>query len=263
MPLFRSSEELEETVRRRMVRGRPKRTRHEAWWSRPASLQPMRRGTLPERVADQIRRRILLGELKGGTRLESGTAMARSAKVGLAVIREALAQLRGEGLVRIRHGVGVFVVARPRRAKLIRTARRTAGRRELAQLRMALEPMAAASAAARVTDARITELRLLLGERELARHSGDAHSFATTDIALHRAVFRMSGNRLAATSVELAGPMLLGEFEARAAMLATDVHLQRLHERLIDAIEMRRATTARRAALAIAEREGRRSVPPP
>jgi GntR family transcriptional repressor for pyruvate dehydrogenase complex len=263
MPLFWSSEELEEAVRRSGARGKFKRTRHDAWWSRPASLQPMRRGTLPERVAYQIRRQILLGELKGGTRLESSPAMAKSAKVGLAVIREALAQLRGEGLVRVRHGVGVFVVRRPRRAKMIRAARRAAGRRELTQMRAALEPMAAASAATRVTDARVLELRLLLGERELARHTGDAHRFAATDVALHRAVFRMSGNQLAATSVELAGPMLLGDFEARAEMLATDVNLQRLHGRLVDAIEMGRVTTARRAALAIAEREGRRSIRPP
>ncbi|HYN64483.1 MAG TPA: FCD domain-containing protein [Candidatus Limnocylindrales bacterium] len=214
-------------------------------------------------MADQIRRRILLGELKGGTRLESGAAMARSAKVTISVIREALAQLRGEGLVRIRHGVGVFVVAKPRRAKMIRAARRTAGRRELTQLRMALEPMAAGAAATRATNARVLELRLLLGERDLARHTGDARRFAETDIALHRAVFRMSGNQLAATSVELAAPMLTGEFEARAEVLATDVHLQGLHGRLVDAIEMGRVTTARRAALAIAEREGHQSRQPP
>jgi GntR family transcriptional repressor for pyruvate dehydrogenase complex len=250
-------------VRSTRAGGRAKRTRHDAWWSRPAAVQPVRRGTLPEQVAGQIRRRILLGELKGGTRLESGPAMAKSANVGLAAIREALAQLRGEGLVRIRQGVGVFVVAKPRRAKMIRAARRNANRRELTQLRAALEPMAAASAATRVTDARVLELRLLLGERELARHAGDAHQFAATDMALHRAVFRMSGNELAASSVELAGPMLLRTFEARAQMLAADFHLQRLHGRLVDAIERGRVTTARRAAQAIAEREDRRSMQPP
>jgi GntR family transcriptional repressor for pyruvate dehydrogenase complex len=250
-------------MRRGGVGGWPKRTRHDAWWSRPANLEPMRRGTLPERVANQIRRRILLGELKGGTRLESGMAMARTAEVGLAVIREALAQLRGEGLVRVRHGVGVFVVAKPRRAKTIRAARRTAARRELTQLRAALEPMAAAAAATRVTDDRVLELRLLLGERDLARQAGDGQRFAATDLALHRAVFRMSGNQLAATSVELASPMLLSDFTARAASLATDQHLQRLHGRLVDAIELGRVTTARRAALAIAEREARRSPQPP
>jgi hypothetical protein len=57
--------------------------------------------------------------------------------------------------------------------------------------------------------------------------------------------------------------MLLSDFEARAGMLADDIHLQRLHGHLVDAIEMGRVSTARRAALAIAEREGRRSVPPP
>lgn len=250
-------------MRRRGGDTRRKRTRHDAWWSRPAGLLPMPRGTLAERVADQIRRRILFGELSGGSRLESCRAMARAAGVSVAVVREALAQLRGEGLVRIRHGVGVFVAIKPRRAKMIRAARRRASRRELAALRAALEPMAAAAAATRVTDALVLELRLLLGERDLARRSGDARQFAATDIALHRAVFRMSGNQLAAASVELAGPMLIGELEARADVLATDPHLQQLHGSLIDAIEMGRATTARRAALAIAEREGHRSRQPP
>ncbi|MEP6468832.1 MAG: FCD domain-containing protein [Chloroflexota bacterium] len=262
MRLFRSSEQLEETVGRRGDR-RQKRTRHDTWWSRPASLRPLPRGTLAERVADQIRRRILFGELKGGSRLESSRAMSRTARVSVSVIREALAQLRGEGLVRIRHGVGVFVASKPRRAKMIRAARRRASRSELTALRMALEPMAAGAAATRVTDARVIELRLLLGERDLARRSGDARQFAATDIALHRAVFRMSGNQLAAASVELAGPMLIGELEARADVLATDPHLQQLHRSLVDAIEMGRATTARRAALAIAERESHRARQPP
>jgi DNA-binding FadR family transcriptional regulator len=250
-------------MRRRASDRRRKRTRHDAWWSRRAGLLPMPRGTLAERVADQIRRRILVGELKGGSRLESSRAMAGTAKVGVSVIREALAQLRGEGLVRIRHGVGVFVALKPRPAKVIRAARRRASRRELMALRAALEPMAAGAAAMRVTDARVLELRLLLGERDLACHSGDARRFAATDIALHRAVFRMSGNQLAAASVELAGPALIGELEARADVLATDSHLQQLHGSLVDAIEMGRATSARRAALAIAEREGHRSRQPP
>lgn len=215
----------------------------------------MARGTLAERVADQIRRRVLLGELKPGTRLESCRAMAQTAAVGVQVIREALAQLRGEGLVRIRQGVGTFVASRPRRAKLVRAARRRASRRELAELRTALEPIAAGAAARRVTDARVLELHLLLGERELARRAGDARDFAASDLALHRAVFRMSGNQLAASSAELASPMLLREHAAHADALAGDATLQRLHGWLVDAIEQGRPAKARRAAQAIASRE--------
>jgi GntR family transcriptional repressor for pyruvate dehydrogenase complex len=223
----------------------------------------MARGTLAERVSDQIRRRILLGELKGGARLESCRAMAQVAEVSVPVIREALAQLRGEGLIRIRHGVGVFVTSRPRRARLIRAARRRAVRRDVAQLRASVEPLAAAAAAARVTDSRVLELRLLLGERELARRTGDARLFAEADMDLHRAVFRMSGNQLAATSVELAGPMLLRDAAAAASVLATDDRLQQLHALLVDAIEMRRPTLARRAALSIVAREEPNTRGPP
>jgi DNA-binding FadR family transcriptional regulator len=240
-----------------------RRTRHEAWWSRPARLHPMARGTLAERVADQIRRGVLLGDLTPGTRLESCRAMAATAGVGVQVIREALAQLRGEGLVRIRHGVGTFVARRQPRAKLIRAARRRASRRELTELRGALEPIAAGAAARRTTDARILELRLLLGELELARRTGDGRLFAASDLALHRAVFRMSGNQLAASSAELASPMLLRELATRADALATDADLQRLHDSLVDAIEQGRSTRASRAARAIAVRESTLGRAPP
>lgn len=189
--------------------------------------------------------------------------MAKTAEVSVPVIRETLAQLRGEGLIEVRHGVGTHVSRRPRRARLIRAARRTASRREMSELRDALEPIAAAAAASRVTDARVVELHLLLGERELSCRTGDAHQFADADLALHRAVFRMSGNRLAATSVELAGPMLRRDLAAQADDLATDATLQRLHGQLVDAIEIGRATRAARVARSIAAREGTRSRHPP
>jgi DNA-binding FadR family transcriptional regulator len=189
--------------------------------------------------------------------------MAQAAEVSIPIIREALAQLRGEGLIRIRHGVGVFVASRPRRARLIRAARRRAARRDVAELRASVEPLAAAAAAARVTDSRVLELRLLLGERELARRTGNARQFAEADMDLHRAVLRMSGNQLAATSVELAGPMLLRDAAAAASVLATDDRLQQLHGLLVDAIEMHRPTLARRAALSIVAREDPNTRGPP
>ena len=190
--------------------------------------------------------------------------MARDAQVGVSVVREAVARLRGEGLVVVRHGVGVFVVARGRRARIARAARRSADRREVLELRAALEPIAADTAARRATDARLLELRLLLGERDLARRSGDSRSFANADVELHRAVFRASGNRLAAAAGELAGPVLARQLMTDARALAEDEHLQQLHDRLIEAMEAGRAHRARRAAQLIAAREGEpRPRPPP
>lgn len=239
------------------------RTRNDRWWARPSGLHPTRRMTLPERVADQIRRRILLGELKAGARLESCRAMARDAQVGIGVVREAVAALRAERLVQVRHGVGVFVMARPRKASVMRAARRTAGRRETFELRASLEPIAAEAATRRATRYAQMELRLLVGERERMRRTGDALAFAEADIAFHRAIFRMSGNRLAATAAELAARDVVGHVVANAEAIAGDDELQTLHARLTEAIEERRAGLARRAARAIAMREGERAGLPP
>lgn len=219
--------------------------------------------TLAERIADQIRRGILHGELKPGKRLESCRAMARDAQVGVAVVREAIAQLRGEGLVQVRHGVGVFVASPPRKARALRAARRTAGRREVFELRAALEPIVAEAATRRATEAAQMELRLLLSERDRIRHSGNSRSFAEADVAFHRAIFRMSGNRLAAAGAELAGRDLVGHVATNAEAIASDDRLQTLHARLTDAIEEGRTTLARRVARAIAAREGERAWRPP
>ena len=242
---------------------RPKRTKHDQWWSRPTNIHPQRRMTLAEGVADQIRRAILLGDVKHGTRLEPCRVMAREASVGVGVVREALAQLRGEGLIQVRHGVGVFVTARRRKARMLRAAQRTATRREVLAMRAALEPVAAAAAARRPTSGQLMELRLRLEERDLERRAGDSESFAAADVEFHRAVVRMSGNRLAAAGAELAGPVLAGQLTANARHLAQDYHLQLLHERLVDAIELGRQSRARRAAQAIAAREGEPVSRPP
>ena len=248
---------------RRAKRTERRRTRHERWWSRPSRIYPPRRMNLAERLADQIRRGILLGELKPGIRLESCRAMARDAQVALAVVREAIAQLRGEGLVQVRHGVGVFVAPRPRKARAVRAARRTATRRELFELRAALEPIIAEAAARRASQAGRLDLRLLLSERDLQRRSGDSRSFAMADVAFHRAVFRMGGNRLAAAGADLAGGAVVTRLETAAATIASDDRLHALHARLTDAIEGRRVGLARRAAQAIAAWEGEGLWRPP
>jgi DNA-binding FadR family transcriptional regulator len=189
--------------------------------------------------------------------------MARDADVGIAVVREAIAQLRGQGFVEVRHGVGVFVAAKPRRAKGMRAARRTAARREMFELRAALEPMAAEAASLRRAAALQLELRLLLNERDRSRHTGDARSFAAADVAFHRVIFKMSGNQLAAAGGELAAPDWMSRVAANAEALASDSGLHALHGRLTDAIEAGRASLARRAAKAIVAREGKRAGRPP
>jgi GntR family transcriptional regulator len=62
-----------------------------------------------ERIAAELRERILAGEYAPGERLPRQTELARSWNVNLLTVRQALDQLEQDGLLRVEHGVGTFV----------------------------------------------------------------------------------------------------------------------------------------------------------
>lgn len=71
---------------------------------------------LSTRIAAHLLAQIEADGLAAGTRLPTEAAMAREFGVSRAVIREAIAQLRNEGLVETRQGAGAFIAdptARP------------------------------------------------------------------------------------------------------------------------------------------------------
>lgn len=225
---------------------------------RPAELGPLERGTLVERAADQIRRRIVLGGLRHGQRLEGMRILARELNVSLAVVREAIAELRGAGFLEVRHGVGVFVARRMRAAGAARAARamrRRRSRRELEELRGALESVIAKAAAERLTDHRLSEIGLWANERASAAMHGDAARFTEADTAMHVAVARGSGNSIAAAEHGLLMTLLRRDLEGRAGRLASDRKLEGWHEELVDAIEAGQANRAADLASRIAVRE--------
>jgi DNA-binding FadR family transcriptional regulator len=212
----------------------------------------MARGTLAERAADQLRRRITLGDLRPGQELESMRALSRELAVSLPIVREAIAQLRGEGLVTVRHGIGVRVARRIRAARSVRANRRRASRRELTELRSTIEPVLAAAAAQRRTEHRLRELYLAISERQRAIMSGDPDGFTRCDLDVHAAVAKAAGNALGASVGVMAGLALQPSLTGTAPDLALNDHLTELHVRLADAIDARNARLAARTAARIA-----------
>src|SRR5215218_7141828 len=65
------------------------------------------------RIADELRRAILAGELAPGALLPSERALAREHGTARNTARQAIAILQAEGLVEAEHGRGVFVRRRP------------------------------------------------------------------------------------------------------------------------------------------------------
>jgi DNA-binding FadR family transcriptional regulator len=163
-----------------------------------------------------------------------------------------MAALRAIGLIEVRHGVGSFVARRPRAARVLKAANRRATRRELDELRSALEAVMAATATRRGTPHRLREMRFALGERSLASMSGNPEAFTDADLVFHHRVAQAAGNALATSLHRMACVGLRSHLSAKARRLASDRRLDALHAALVDAIESGRRGSAARAAAAIA-----------
>lgn len=156
----------------------------------------IRRGEhLPARIAAQIGREIAEGRILPGEKLPTEHFLANSFGVSRSVVREAIAQLRNEGLVETRQGVGAFATELQARQS-IRIEQDDlhdrASFRDLFQLRMPLEIEAAGLAAIHHTAADLAKLDETLAAMTGADKWTDQGIVA--DLAFHRAVAAATGN---------------------------------------------------------------------
>lgn len=206
-------------------------------------------------AADQLRRRITLGDVRPGRKLEPTRELARQLGVSLPVVREAMAALAYAGLVEVRHGIGVFVAAQDSAGRQARLERRRAKERDIHLLRETLAVSSARAAATRCTGRRLAEVRLALAERERAIMIGDDRQFTHEDLTFHRAIAQAAGNSLAVAIESAAGAAVSRGLIGRATVLALDQRLRDLHADLVDAIERRRPDLAARLSGRIARLE--------
>lgn len=150
---------------------------------------------LPARIATHIAREIAEGRIKPGDKLPTEHILAKAFGVSRSVVREAIAQLRNEGLVETRQGVGAFVRdihARP----TIRIEQEQLVDREsfrsLFQLRMPLEIEAAGLAAVHHDAEDMKQLNAALDQMTGAEKWTEQGILA--DLAFHRALAAATHN---------------------------------------------------------------------
>ena len=157
---------------------------------------------LPSRVASSINREISSGRLQTGARLPTENEMAESFGVSRNVIREAVSQLRADGVIMARQGVGAFVMA-PEKRSVIRidpaALRDTEGMERFFELRNILETEAAGLAAERRSQGSLDLIRDALdrmsGNERWEEGSIDA------DLAFHREIAHATGNEFINTFI--------------------------------------------------------------
>jgi GntR family transcriptional regulator, gluconate operon transcriptional repressor len=217
------------------------------------SLAPLRRAeTLSDRATELLREHILAGDFGLGERLVEAK-IARQLQISRGPVREALRQLRAEGLVREEPRRGVFVVDLT-----------IDDVREIYELRAAIEGRAARLIITNRDFAALEELRGTLRQLKQAADQGDRNLFTQLDLSFHEKLCLLSSNgRLHRVFVSYASVLgLLFKFELNR-IYTSQASLENLyeeHERLFEAIESLDARRAEEACDEHLERARKRLV---
>jgi GntR family transcriptional repressor for pyruvate dehydrogenase complex len=198
--------------------------------------------SLVTRISNSLRRDLEGGVFHAGDRLPSENELTKLHSVSRAVVREAIAVLRADGLVEARKGAGVFALDlsnRPVRPFDDLTTARISQVIELLELRTACEIEAAALAASRRSAAQIEAILDAHAAVDACLRHGEPPRDA--DFGLHLAIAEATQNRRFPEFLQLirSGIIPRGELqgaEPGARPKDYNQHLQEEHARIVDAI---------------------------
>ncbi|PRZ29223.1 GntR family transcriptional regulator [Antricoccus suffuscus] len=155
------------------------------------------RSSLITQVTESLREQIREGSWPLGSRIPTEPELADLTGTGRNTVREAVQALVHAGMLERRQGSGTYVVAESEISGVLGRRFALARRREVLELRQALDVTAAGLAARRRTAADVATLTDLLAQRNAAFASdGDRESMTERDVALHRAIVHAAHNPL-------------------------------------------------------------------
>jgi len=161
------------------------------------SLPNFSKSRLYKDIAQTLLSEIEAGKYSVGARLPAERDLAVKYDVSRPVIREAIIALEVQGLVQVRVGSGVYVLALPGE-KLIPAGEVSAI--ELTEARMLIESETAALAATQITDEEIAEMEDLV--RQIAAENLEPGGTERADCAFHTAIAKATRNNALVESVE-------------------------------------------------------------
>ena len=154
------------------------------------SIEPRR---LYRQIADQIRGLIKSGEFQPGSRLPPERDLAKQLGVSRPSVREALIALEVEGLVEVRIGSGIYVLAANGKARALPDeGDAPAGPFELLRARYVIEAECAALAAKSAKKAHVDAIEAALVEME--RDHADGRAPLSGDRLFHLRIAEATGN---------------------------------------------------------------------
>jgi DNA-binding FadR family transcriptional regulator len=218
-------------------------------------LQKSRAQSLTGRVADYLVAEIGNGALPPGSKLPTEHEIMSSQGVSRTVVREAISSLQAAGLVETRHGIGTFVLNKPKRLGIQLDASTITTMRDLMallELRISLETEAAGLTAVRRSDEQLRALREALDALQASLKSGE--NAIGADFHFHLQIASATGNHYFIDIMTHLGEQVIPRSRLNTAQIEDDerlIYLDRVqheHETIYEAIA-NRDTGAARAAM--------------
>jgi GntR family transcriptional repressor for pyruvate dehydrogenase complex len=217
------------------------------------SLPSAPRESLSSRSAVILKRYLLAEGLQPGDRLPPERRLAEALNVSRTVLREAINQLVGEGLV-TREASRSPVVTDFDRARVAAEMSMLAGPdaeiRDLIELRVMVELGAIEAIVERASDDDVAEMERWVAEGE--RRVQEGKPMAVADLRFHAALLRSLGNRavdalLPLIEENMRENLLIDTHELSGQHTATDDRVIGQHRRILEAVRARDPQAAREA----------------
>ncbi len=191
----------------------------------------------------------LLNDYRDVDWLPAERRLSEELGVSRTVVREAVKRLEMQGMLEVRHGVGVKVVRRlwqPIRVSLERELPDAAERRrQFQELRLWTEPNLAAQAARRAAKSDLRQLRVI---HEDFAAAADYDELVGLDLQFHHQLADMAGNRVLALTLRSVGD--LEEENRRMTLAKVGIDAARAHHQaILEAVEQGDPEVARQAML--------------
>jgi len=205
----------------------------------------------PPRLQGQVR--LLLDHiesqgLQGGDRLEPERELAKILGISRPSLREAIQILQVQGRLRVKHGIGIFLLDQADGEKL-RESLRTAQHRieELFQMREILEAPAVEWAAERRSEEQLTEMKLAARalNQAIARKPVDFENLRRLDMEFHLTIVRSAQNQFLNQTLGTLQEIMFHSMDNTLKLPGRVDSSEHEHGKILEAIEKRDSITAR------------------
>ncbi|TKC18099.1 FadR/GntR family transcriptional regulator [Robertmurraya kyonggiensis] len=205
-------------------------------------------------IIDQIKQAIEQGQIKPGDKLPSERMLAETLCVSRTSVKEAITVLETAGIVRVRPGVGMFLIEDSHQSLLSKFSEVIASNKtkftDLFELRQAIEGDAAFYAASRITEEQKEKLTVVFNELVLAEKLGEVAS--KEDFRFHFTIVEAANNPVMLEVMNLISDKMIHslaesrETSMKNQQLNNEVQLE--HRHIYEAIMNNSPEQARQAA---------------